>query len=265
MSEWAIDDLDLEAYLRRIGVTEPSLRAVHAAHVTSIPFENVDVLLGGPPRLDLPSIQAKLVRGARGGYCYEHNLLYTAALERLGVSVRRGLARPRVGGGPVRPKTHMMAIAEVDGREWVTDVGWGGGCLLEPMPLEEGTMRQGAWTYRLTRVEEQWVLQSLTAGKWVDLYGFTGEPQYPSDYEAANYYTATFPGSAFVGRLVVQSTSAEFRRTLVGDELTTAEPGGRTEKRTLTADEVLDVLRGTFGIELTDAERGRVRSAITPG
>src|ERR1043165_8258928 len=134
MTEWAIDDLDLAAYLRKIGVTEPSLRAVHAAHVTTIPFENVDVLLGEVPRLDLPSLQEKLVQRDRGGYWFEHNTLYTAALDRLGIPVRRGVARPRLGGGPPRPKTHMMAIAEADGREWLTDVGWGGGCLLEPMP-----------------------------------------------------------------------------------------------------------------------------------
>ncbi|ALG07924.1 arylamine N-acetyltransferase family protein [Kibdelosporangium phytohabitans] len=264
MSEWAVDELDLDAYLRKIGVTEPSLRSVHSAHVRAIPFENVDVLLGSTPKLDMASIQAKLLDRTRGGYCYEHNLLYTAALERLGISVQRLTARPRVGGGPARPKTHMMAIAEVDGRQWVTDVGWGGGCLLEPMPFEEGTMRQGAWTFRLTRVDEQWVLQSLTAGEWFDLYGFTTERQYLCDFTAANFYVANSPDSPFVGRLIVQSTTPEHRQTLVGTELTTAEPGGRTDKRTLTTTEILDVLPGTFGVELTDAERDRVRAAI-PG
>ncbi|ONI79329.1 hypothetical protein ALI144C_26265 [Actinosynnema sp. ALI-1.44] len=262
MSEWAVDELDLAAYLHKIGVTEPSLRSVHAAHVRSIPFENVDVLLGATPSLDLPSIQAKLVARNRGGYCYEHNLLYTAALDRLGIPVQRFTARPRVGGGPARPKTHMMAIAEADGREWLTDVGWGGGCLLEPMPFEEGTMRQGAWTFRLTRIEEQWVLQSLTEGEWVDLYGFTTERQYACDFAAANFYVANSPDSPFAQRLIVQTTTPEHRQTLVGNELTMAEPGGRAEKRTLTADEVLDVLTGTFGIELTDAERDQVEAAI---
>nr|WP_042181088.1 arylamine N-acetyltransferase [Kibdelosporangium sp. MJ126-NF4]CEL14799.1 Arylamine N-acetyltransferase [Kibdelosporangium sp. MJ126-NF4]CTQ96572.1 Arylamine N-acetyltransferase (EC 2.3.1.5) [Kibdelosporangium sp. MJ126-NF4] len=264
MSEWATGELDLEAYLRKLGVTEPSLKAVHSAHITTVPFENIDVLLGAVPKLDLPSLQAKLVDRDRGGYCYEHNLLYTAALERLGIPVRRVLARPRLGGGPAKPKTHMLAIAEADGREWITDVGWGGGCLLEPMPFEEGTMRQGAWTFRLTRIEEQWVLQSLTAGEWVDLYGFTGERQYPCDFEAANFYIAKSDDSPFVGRLIVQSTTAEYRQTLVGDELTKAEPGGRTEKRTLTREEIFDVLPGAFGIELTDAERDQVRRALIP-
>ncbi|SMD23504.1 arylamine N-acetyltransferase family protein [Kibdelosporangium aridum] len=259
---WGAEELDLDAYLRRIGVTEPTLKSVHAGHVASIPFENIEVVLGDIPKLDIPSLQAKMVDRDRGGYCFEHNLLYAAALDRLGIPVQRLLARPRIGGGPPRPRTHMMAVAEVDGRQWLTDVGWGGGGLLEPMPFEEGTMQQGAWTYRLTRVEEQWVLQSLTDGKWVDYYGFTTERQYPVDYEVGNIYTATAPTSHFVGRLVVQRTGPEFRQALVGNELVKARPSGEIEKRTLTTDEVMDVLPGTFGIELTDTERDQLRDRI---
>ena len=51
--------LDLDAYLRRIGYAgsrAPSLAtldALHLAHATHIPFENLDILLGRPIRLDL--------------------------------------------------------------------------------------------------------------------------------------------------------------------------------------------------------------------
>lgn len=259
---WGIEELDLDAYLRRIGVTDPTLRSVHAGHVASIPFENIKVFTGTVPTLDIPSLQAKMVDRDRGGYCFEQNLLYTAALERLGIPVRRLLARPRISGGPVRGRTHMMAVAEVDGRQWLTDVGWGGGGLLEPMPFEEGTMQQGAWTYRLTRVEEQWVLQSLTAGKWVDYYGFTTERQYMADYEMGNFYAAREPSSHWLAQLVAQRTGPEFRQGLVGYELIKARPSGEVEKRTLTADEIFEVLPGTFGIDLTDAERDQLRQRI---
>ncbi len=53
------EDLDLEAYLARIGYagdldpTVETLTALHRAHVLSIPFENLDILLGRPIRLDL--------------------------------------------------------------------------------------------------------------------------------------------------------------------------------------------------------------------
>ena len=64
--------MDLDAYLARIGYTGAleanyeTLEALLRAHMTSIPFENLDVLLGRPPRLDLDSLQAKLVTARRG-------------------------------------------------------------------------------------------------------------------------------------------------------------------------------------------------------
>ena len=61
-------ELDLDAYLRRIGLKgKPAadlagLRALHFAHASTIPFENLDIQMGLPIRLDLASLQAKLVR-----------------------------------------------------------------------------------------------------------------------------------------------------------------------------------------------------------
>ena len=61
-------DLDLPAYLLRIGykgAAKPdhrTLAGLLAAHMNAIPFENIDVLLGQPIRLDLDSLQQKIVR-----------------------------------------------------------------------------------------------------------------------------------------------------------------------------------------------------------
>src|SRR4029453_18893395 len=101
------------AYFERIayaGDRAPSkatLDAVHLAHATHIPFENLDILLGHPIRLDLDNLQAKLVRGGRGGYCFEQNRLFAAALQALGFSVTTLGARVRFGATSIRPRTHM--------------------------------------------------------------------------------------------------------------------------------------------------------------
>src|SRR4030095_2224883 len=106
-------ELDLPAYLRRIGYAgelSPSravLDALHRAHVTSIPFENLDILLGVPIRLDLPSLQAKLVSGRRGGYCFEQNALFASALEQVGFKVTRLAARVRYPADRVLPRSPM--------------------------------------------------------------------------------------------------------------------------------------------------------------
>ena len=107
--EWSAAKLDLDAYLLRIsysGPTEPSeaaLATLQRAHLAAIPFENLDIMLGRGVQLDLDSIQAKLVRARRGGYCYEHGQLFGAVLERLGFGVERLLARCGPDGQPARP------------------------------------------------------------------------------------------------------------------------------------------------------------------
>lgn len=80
--------LCLAAYLERIGLSgRPDPAAVQHAHAVAIPFENLDPQRGVPVSLDLDALQAKLVTGRRGGYCFEHNLLLAAALRERGHDV----------------------------------------------------------------------------------------------------------------------------------------------------------------------------------
>src|SRR5260221_833573 len=105
--------LDIEAYFRRIeyaGERKPTLSALHdlhLAHATHIPFENLDVMLRRPIRLDLASIESKLVHNRRGGYCFEQNLLIAAVLEQLGFSVTLLAARVRFGAQRILPRTPL--------------------------------------------------------------------------------------------------------------------------------------------------------------
>src|SRR5438552_5613549 len=137
MSDLTATGFALDAYLARIGYTGPReptpavLEAVHLAHATHIPFENLDIQLGRPILLDLASLQAKLVHGRRGGYCFEQNTLFAAALEQLGFRVTRLAARVRIGATRLSPRTHMTLKVDVDEGSWLADVGFGGAGLLE--------------------------------------------------------------------------------------------------------------------------------------
>src|SRR5690242_6235971 len=134
MTRDAAHALDLDAYLARIGydgVRRPTvdvLRSVHRAHATAIPFENLDPLLGTVPSLALPDLEAKLVRGGRGGYCYEQNTLFAAALRALGFGVTLLAARVLLGAAPgdVRPRTHMLMEVRVPDAPgpYLADVGF---------------------------------------------------------------------------------------------------------------------------------------------
>lgn len=253
--EWAIDQLDPDAYLQRVGYGGPlapedeALRALHRAHAETIPFENLDIIMGRGISLALPDIQDKLVRTSRGGYCFEHNLLFAAMLERSGFEVRRLAARV----APDRPgtRTHMMLNVAIGDRTWLADVGFGA-ALLEPIPLEDGVVvRQGNWTNAIARVgEDAWRLRSMEADGWRDLYEFTLEPQRAVDYRLYNHYTSTYPASHFVNQVTAIRITPEERLALRDRMLTITRPGATSQGREIADGELATMLRDVFGIEL---------------
>jgi N-hydroxyarylamine O-acetyltransferase len=251
-------EIDLDAYLARIDYRGPlkaareTLFELHRAHTTHIPFENLDILLGRPIRLDPASLQAKLVGARRGGYCFEHNLLFAAALQRLGFQVTGLAARVRLGGQTERARTHMLLHVTIGGEDWIADVGFGGAGLLEPISLSGGEAQQAAWRFRLVEERSTHILQALRADGWSDLYAFTLEAQYFADYVMANHYTSTWPESPFVNRLVAQLTRPHVRWSLVDRELTQMQPGGDSTMLLSSHNDIIETLRGRFGIELSN-------------
>lgn len=261
--------LDLEAYLQRIGYTgdvRPSravLDALHLAHATHIPFENLDILLGRPVSLDLRDIQAKLVRGRRGGYCFEHNLLFGAVLREAGFPVTPLAARVRYRASQVLPRTHMLLLVEVDGAPCIADVGFGAEGLLLPVPFGGGQeARQFAWTYRVVDEAGVFVLQSRRDGTWLDLYAFTLEPQHPIDFEMANHFTSTHPGSRFVQTLVVQKLAPDARTNLRNRELV-VDRGDTVTSRMLADSEIVDALAEIFDLCLPPETRFRLPDEVS--
>ncbi|MFI1648730.1 arylamine N-acetyltransferase [Streptomyces avidinii] len=275
---WSGDELDLDAYLARIGFPggsggsgdaadagEPrelrpdleTLCAVHRAHTAAIAFESLDVLLGRPVALDLKSIEAKLVHDRRGGYCYEQNSLLAAALERIGFEVSGRGARNRTRGDSVTAVTHAVLVVTVEGEPWLCDAGFGYQGPREPLPLGRpgAEVRQGEWTYRVREEEGGVLVLCLLRGDtWRDLYAFSPQQYHPVDYVVLNHYSSSHPASSFVGRLVVQYPGQRVRRALVGRELTRLHPDGRAERETVGADELLAVLDREFGLRLPDRD-----------
>jgi N-hydroxyarylamine O-acetyltransferase len=247
---------DLAAYLDRVGLAAPpeptaaGLAALHLAHATHIPFENLDVLLGRPIRLDPDGLQRKLVRDRRGGYCFEQNALLAAALEAVGFRVTRFAARVRFGATRTLPRTHMLLCVEADGREWLADVGFGGGGPLLPLRLDDpAEQRQFHWAYRIAEEGGVRVLRSARPAGWQDLYAFTREPQETADYEVANYYVSTHPDSPFTRTLAVQFATPEVRYMLRNRELTVERADG-VETRVVAGDELPELLSKLFGLTL---------------
>lgn len=249
-------EFDLDAYLTRIGYSGPrtvsgeTLAALQLAHATHIPFENLDVLLGQRIALDSESLQAKLVTARRGGYCFEQNTLLLHALESLGFTVTRLLARVRYRSVTLRPRTHLLLRVELEGTAWLVDVGFGSEGLLQPLPLVEGQpQKHGDWYYRLLREGTTWVLQSISNTGWKDLYAFTDELSYAIDVEVASHYTSTHPDTIFKKVLTVQLPGLTQRTYLRNHELVT-ETATHTQSEPIPHEALPQLLEERFGIHL---------------
>ena len=153
--------MDLDAYFERIGfdgsprVDEATLVALHEAHLAHIPYENIDIQLDQKKRLDEDRFETRLVGQRRGGWCYEMNGLFSAALRQIGFRV------DRVGGAVVRDVigdaaigNHMVLLVDL-GNTLVADVGLGDGPL-HPFPLEVRSWSEDGFDYALTRTEDGW-------------------------------------------------------------------------------------------------------------
>ena len=257
---------DLDAYLARIGwqgslePTLDTLAGLTRAHITRIPFENVDVLLGRGVRIDLDSIVSKIVGAGRGGYCFEHGTLFQAALERAGFRVTPHAARvvtlvPRHQS----PRTHMFLIVEVEDGRFVVDPGFGGYAPVVPVPLQEGVdARDGLERHRMVERDGEWVLEAEIDGAMKPLWTATLEPQFPVDFELANHWIATSPASPFTSRLMLRAFTPRGRTSVMNREVTVTS-AGKTEKYQLADRKALRALLGEhFGFDLPDVEQLRV-------
>lgn len=225
MSETRSDPFDLSAYLARIGHGDPAvadlatLRTVHIAHAASIPFENLDIQLGLPIRLEPDAIMAKLVRQRRGGYCFEQNGLLHMALTAIGFDVTRRVARVRMGGDP-GGRSHLMLLTTIDGQAHICDVGFGSSSLVEPVPLRAGEYSNGGDRLRLRPSDWSpgWELEVWRDGGWFGLYWFGDEEVVEYDLVFGNHYTSTHPNSRFVQNRVAARTTLTERHTLLNGQ-----------------------------------------------
>jgi len=252
----------LAAYFDRIGYSGPqqatseTLHALHRLHPQVIPFENLDTLLGRTPRLDLESVFAKLVSARRGGYCYEHNLLFRAVLDTLGFETT-GLAARVLWNDPagIMPRTHMMLLVETPDNTWLADVGFGSMTLSAPLLFDTGREQATPHEpFRLDLIERgDFLLQVKLGDTWRPIYRFDLEPQFPADYAMANHYVSTYSESIFVDHLIVARVMPGQRQTLFDTTLT--QRGDTESKRELTnAEGLRGVLQDVFGLVLADSD-----------
>ncbi|HUH92136.1 MAG TPA: arylamine N-acetyltransferase [Casimicrobiaceae bacterium] len=260
--------IDLDAYFARIGwggsmsPTFDTLAGLLRAHMAAIPFENLDVLLGRPVRLDLEGLQDKLVRSRRGGYCFEHGTLFAAALEGLGFRPARHTARVvLIATRETSPRTHMFLVVPLAEGRFVVDPGFGTLAPTTPVPLvDAGTEPRAQLSHWMARDGGYWVLRARTAEKVVDAWVTTLDLDNPIDFELGNYYTSTNPASTFVNRIMMRALTKNGRVGVMNRDVTVWS--GSELRQTQLADRAAlrALLLEHFGFDLPEVERMRVPS-----
>jgi len=269
--------IDLDAYLLRIGhaggraPTLDTLRAIQARHTDAIAFENLNPLLKLPVRLDVESLQRKMVQGRRGGYCYEQNILLSHALHALGFKVTGLAARVlwnAAVAGAIPPRTHMLLRVDLGGQPWLADAGFGVMTPTGPLQLkadeEQATPHEA---FRLLADRDEFLMQTKIRDEWRSLYRFDLQAQLLPDYELANWYVSTHPESRFVNELMVARPAPGRRYTLLNNEFTVHHLKGGIERRLLASTaEIRALLEGEFKLNLPDTPEldSALRRMIVP-
>lgn len=144
----AVTGLDVDRYLRRIGVNdidsarEMGVAGLMHAHLTAVPFENLDIVFAGGVPHDPDAAVSKII-GGRGGWCFEVNEAFAQLLDNLGYDVIR-LGAAVLLDGPNEIVEHLTL--EVTGREidepTLVDVGFGDS-FIRPLRLNRPGVQHG--------------------------------------------------------------------------------------------------------------------------
>jgi N-hydroxyarylamine O-acetyltransferase len=256
---------DLGAYFDRIGFSgdprpdRETLAALVAAHTGSVPFENLNPLLGLPVPLDPESLVRKLVRQRRGGYCYEQNGLFSHVLETIDFHFTPLAARVlwMQDEAALTPRTHKLLLVNLSEGQVLADVGFGGAVCTGVLDLVPDTPQTTPHErFRLLKLNGEWRQQIEIGGEWRTTYRFDLTPQLPVDDDLGNWFTSASPTSHFTFSLTAARSPAGRRQALRNFDYSVHVPGNESTKRRLeTPEEVCEVLERDFGIEPPDRDK----------
>ena len=249
--------VDIPAYLERIaysGATKrdsATLRAIHRAHLFTVPFENLDIALGRKIVTDESKILNKIIARRRGGFCYELNGGFAALLRELGFQVTllsARVARPNDSEGP--EFDHLALRINLE-ESWLVDVGFGES-FLEPLHLEAETEQvDPAGTFRLVQDADRWHVQRAEPDSgWKAQYSFSMQSRQLEEFAAMCHYHQTSPESHFTQNSICSRATPEGRITLSGMKLIVTAHGQRKERTLASQEEWTATLREEFGIRL---------------
>ncbi|MFG1999566.1 arylamine N-acetyltransferase [Spirillospora sp. NPDC048911] len=259
--------IDVDGYLRRLGVPRPgrpsvaALKALHAAHVERVTYEALDIQLGRVTSIDPYDSAERITARGRGGYCYHLNGALSLLLRELGFDVVWHRAGVQNHGEPppgsVRANhlaltVHGLPDGDSPSGDWLVDAGLGD-ALHGPLPLHEGAYEQGPLAFRLLRSKTDpggWRLEHDPRGSFAGM-DFAPGAATPEDFAERHVHLSTSPESGFVRTCVLLRRDARGVDSLTGCVL--RRSGDLEPPRTIDdQDEWYEVLAEVFDVRPTD-------------
>jgi len=246
----------LQQYLNRIELegalplTGETLSRVQFAQMSTIPYENLDLLRGVALRLDPQSLFEKLVLRHRGGYCFEVNGLLCHALRSIGFSVTEYAARMLLGKMDVQARRHRVLCVRAEDGVFLCDAGMNREMQRIALRMQPGLVQSdGIAEYRLERDPFfGWILYQRFPGKdfW-PVYAFTEEAQTDLDYEMPSFWCEKHPDSPLnkINRISIVHGAEHW--SMFGDDWIRFVGGSVQERRTVTKEEQPALLARCFG------------------
>jgi len=253
--------MDIPTYLERINYFDPvkpdveTLRGLHAAHMRSVPFENLDIGRKQPIQLTEEALWEKIIICKRGGFCYELNGLFAWLLKQIGFDVTYLNARVFNREGKLGIDfDHLALLVRIPNQpaRWLADVGFGDS-FTEPLSFEDGgEQAQGLRSYRLEQTPDGYITwQKNHDGSWERQYFFDIQTRnFPSDYEAGCLYHQTSPKSSFTRGTIISRATSDGRVSLEDGRLILTKNGQRSKRPLQGEDEFRVLLKEHFDITL---------------
>ncbi|MEM7103380.1 MAG: arylamine N-acetyltransferase [Bacteroidota bacterium] len=219
--------MDVARYLKRIGfqgkptTTLDTLRCLQKAHLMTVPFENLDIHIGRQIILDTDRIFEKVVHNNRGGFCYELNGIFHFLLKEIGFEVTRISARVFSEENGLGPEyDHLTNLVNVDGKQYLTEVGYGEFALF-PLEFALGQTQidpRGKFVFE-NHDDHYFIVKKVLEDKVNPEYLFTTLERTYTEYIPMCYYMQTHPDSHFVKKRLCTIPTDDGRITITGDTL----------------------------------------------
>lgn len=240
--------LDRIDYRGSTAVCTETLQALHRAHISHVPFENLDLLEDHfQPNLDRDFLFDRIVTRRHGGVCYELNTAFYHLLSAMGFDVCQI-------SGAVQPGenlfSHVATLVRFADERWLVDVGFGD-AYLPPVRIGQEPTTVDGIDYYLDFTDEAAaeVMRRRPGQPEERMYTMVLTPRVMSDYFERFRWASARGNTIFSQRhiCVLHTENAHF--TLRRGVLTVEQGGQIVESRPIAPGaETERCLREYFGL-----------------